>query len=316
MQYIDGNTVEKLLDMKSCIRLMRQTLVDLAEGRARQVLRTVLPLPEGNVLGVMPAAIDAKKVAGTKIITVFPGNFSMGLPSHQGVVLVFETRTGKLKAAVDGESITAIRTAAVSAAATELLARPNAGTLAVIGAGLQARKHLEALQIVRDIKKVFVWDIDAAAAERYAAEMSEKFRLPTQVCKTSTAALKDADLICTVTAAAQPVVRGADIKQGAHINAVGACRPDARELDTAAIAKGRIYADKMESLLNEAGDFLIPFREGAITKEVIAGELGEALSGQIGGRQDDKEITIFESLGLAVYDLAAADFVIEILLHG
>lgn len=311
MRFIDGNTVENLLDMKSCIRLMRETLIDLAEGRAEQMLRLVMPLHGGNLLGVMPGAIAGKKVAGAKIISVFPDNFYQGLPSHQGVVLVFETQTGKLQAVLDGESITGIRTAAVSAAATELLARKDAETLALIGCGLQARKHLEALIVVRDIKQVFVWDIDAASASRYAIEMSKKIALPVQVCKTSQEALKEADIICTVTAAQEPVICGAHIKNGAHINAVGACRPTTRELDTQAVLRGRIYADSMESLLSEAGDFLIPFAEGAVTKEQIAGELGEAFCGKIDGRRDASEITIFESLGLAVYDIAAAEFVIN-----
>ena len=314
--YIDGKTVETLLDMQSCIKLMRQTLEDLDAGRAEQVLRMAMPLPDGNVLGLMPAAIATKKVAGAKIISVFPGNFYQGLPSHQGVVLVFEMQTGKLQAVVDGETITAIRTAAVSAAASALLARKNADTLGIIGAGLQARKHLEALKLVREIKKVFVWDIDIVSADRYAQEMSEKFGMHIQVCKTSQEAVEEADIICTVTAAKEPIVYGAYIKEGAHINAVGACLPKVRELDTDIVTKGRIYADSMESFLNEAGDFLIPFAEGAVTKEIIAGELGAAFNGKIEGRRNESEITIFESLGLAVYDLAAADYVIKLVRAG
>ena len=311
MKYIDGNQVAALLDMKSCIALMRETLIEKAQGRAQQVLRVAMPLAEGKVLGVMPAAVLAKNVAGAKVITVFPDNFSKGLPSHQGVVLVFETLTGKLKAVVDGESVTAIRTAAVSAVATDLLAHRDSRILALIGSGLQARKHLEALLLVRNICAVYVWDIDYGSAERYAAEMSAKYGIPVNVCASSGEAAQNADVICTVTAAGEPVLYGADIKPGAHINAVGACRSDMRELDTAAVQAARLYADSIESLLNEAGDFLIPFNSGAVTKEIIAGELGDALLGKIGGRQDSNEITIFESLGLAVYDLAAADYVIN-----
>jgi len=311
MIFIDGKQVEALLDMESCIGLMRETLVDLAEGRALQVLRMLLPLEGGNLLGVMPGAILPKNVAGTKVISVFPGNFQRGLPSHQGVVLLFETLTGELKAIVDGESVTAIRTAAASAVATDLLARKDAATLAVIGSGLQARTHLEALLLVRDIHTVYVWDIDAGSAQRYAAEMSEKYRIAVIVCESSSQAVKEADIICTVTAAREPVVFGSSIKPGAHINAVGACSASARELDTEALANARIYADRMESLLNEAGDFIIPFNQGAITKEIIAGELGDALAGKIAGRLNDSEITIFESLGIAVYDVAAADYVFD-----
>ncbi|MCL1975695.1 MAG: ornithine cyclodeaminase family protein [Firmicutes bacterium] len=297
--------------MKSCIQLMKQTLIDFTTGRAQQVLRTAIPLEDGNVLGLMPAVIPGQKIAGAKIISIFPQNSGFGLPSHQGVVVVFETSTGKLHALVDGEAITAIRTAAVSAVASDLLARENAQTLAIIGSGLQARKHLEALTMVREIKSVFVWDIDNDSAKNYASEMREKYLLPIQVCPTSQQAIKEADIICTVTSAKEPVIFGQDIKEGAHINAVGACLPGARELDSATLARGRIYADSLVSFMNEAGDFLIPFSLGIVTKEIIVGELGAALAGNISGRQNDDEITIFESLGLAIYDLAAAHFVIS-----
>jgi len=233
-------------------------LIELAEGNAQQVLRTVLPLEGGNMLGIMPAVVGAKNIAGAKIITVCPGNFQKGLASHQGLVLVFETLTGQLKAAADGEAITAIRTAAVSAVATELLANRNAETLALLGSGCQARVHLEAIRLVRKIKKVFVWDIDANSAKRYADEMGAKFSLPIEVCGTSNEAVQDADIICTVTSAKEPVLLGRNLKNGAHINAVGACSANARELDTEALVKGKVYADRMESILNEAGDFLIP----------------------------------------------------------
>jgi len=311
MKYIDGSAVKELLRMSNCIELMKHTLIELSEGRAKQVLRMVMPLGESSFLGLMPSAISSKQIAGAKVISIFPQNSTRDLPSHQGVVLLFETETGELKAIVDGEEITAIRTSAVSAAATELLARNDSETLAVIGAGVQARYHLEAMLCVRDIKRVNVWDIDYNFASRYAKEMTEKHGLTVTVCKSSTEAIKDADIICAVSAAAEPVVYGKDIKDGAHINAVGACRANVRELDTEAVIKGRMYADSMESLMNEAGDFLIPYREGLVSEDVITGELGRALSGKIDGRRNDSEITIFQSLGLGVYDIAAADFVLK-----
>jgi ornithine cyclodeaminase len=222
--------------------------------------------------------------------------------------LVFETFTGQLVAAADGDAVTAIRTAAVSAVATELLSNKNAETLALLGSGRQARKHLEAIRLIRNIKKAFVWDIDTKSAIRYAAEMGEKFHLPVEVCQTSGEAVRGADIICTVTSSKEPVLFGKDVKDGAHINAVGACSANVRELDTETLVKGKVYADRMESILNEAGDFLIPLGSGAIGKEKIAGELGDALLGKIEGRRNTEEITIFEALGLAVYDLAAVDY--------
>ncbi|MCL2006664.1 MAG: ornithine cyclodeaminase family protein [Treponema sp.] len=309
MKFFDSTQVEALLDMEGCIKLMKETLIDLTEGRATQILRTVIPLGGGNLLGLMPSSISSKNLAGTKVITIFPGNFEKKLPSHQGVVLYFETLTGALKAVLDGESITAIRTAAVSAVATDLLARKNSEVLAIIGAGVQARTHLNALKRVRNLKKVLVWDINPDSAKNYAKEMGDKYSLPITVCDTSSEAVKDADIICTVTGAIKPVLFGKDLKKGVHINAVGACRPDARELDTDCIAMGKMYADRMESVLNEAGDFIIPYNEGLIGKEKIVGELGEALLGKIAGRETESDITIFEALGLAVYDLAAADYI-------
>jgi ornithine cyclodeaminase len=284
-------------------------LIDLAEGKSALVLRVVMPLDSGNLLGVMPAA--SKTSAGVKVISVFPENFSRGLSSHQGVVLVFETETGKLKGIVDGDAITAIRTAAVSAVAADLLALENSSVLAILGSGTQARKHLEAIVLVREIKNVFVWDIDNDSAKRYAAEMGGKFGIPVEVCATTSEAVRNADIICTVTSAREPILFGKDLKKGVHINAVGACRPDARELDTEAMVKGKVYADRIESVLNEAGDFLIPLAEGAIGKNKITGELGDALINKIEGRQTSDEITIFEALGLAVYDLAAADYLLN-----
>ena len=311
MEFINRQQVESLLDMQSCISLMHETLINLAHGHAEQMLRTVLPLSEGNAFALMPAIDGTKSIAGAKLITVFPDNFGHGLPSHQGIVLVFDTQTGSLKAAADGEAITAIRTAAVSAVATDFLANDNASRLAIIGSGTQARMHLEAILCVRNIIRVCVWDINASAAKRFAGEMQAKFGIEVDVCQSTAQAICDSDIICTVTAATEPVVFGQDIKNGTHINAVGACKPSARELDTYAVQRGLIFTDKMESLLNESGDFIIPFEQNLITKNQIAGELGCALLGKIPGRQSPEDITIYKSLGLGVFDLVAANYISE-----
>lgn len=311
MIYITGEQVKELLDMESCIKLIRETLPALSKGEATQILRTAMKLEGRNVLGVMPAAISSKKIAGTKIITVFPDNFKKGLPSHQGIVAVLEAETGSLKAIVEGDAITAIRTAAVSAVATDLLSRRDSGVLAILGSGLQARKHLEAIKLVRNIKQVFVWDINMESAKRYSKEMSERFGIPVRVCVTSEEAVKAADIICTVTAATEPVLFGRHVKKGTHINAVGACTPNCRELDTELVKSCSLYSDCIESTINEAGDYLIPLNEGAISEEHILGEIGDIILGKIKGRENDEEITVFEALGLAVEDLAASDFVIN-----
>jgi len=309
--YISGEQVNKLLDMQTCIQLMRETLSVLSKGEAIQVLRTAMKLEGRNVLGVMPSALLSQNIAGTKIITILPENLYKGLPSHQGVVVVFEAETGSLKAVVEGNSITAIRTAAVSAVATDLLSRQDSKSLAVLGTGLQARMHLEAIRHVRNIEHVYVWDRNMESALRYSTEMSEKFDISITACPTSEEAVKDADIICTVTAAKEPILFGKHVKKGAHINAVGACTPDCRELDSQLVKDCKLYTDRMESALHEAGDFLIPLQEGVIAQDHILGEIGDILLGNIKGRGNQEDITVFEALGLAVEDLAAADFVIN-----
>jgi ornithine cyclodeaminase len=311
MVYLTRDDARELLDMESCVPLMVDTLKALSRKEATQVLRSVIKLGDRNVLGIMPATMDSMKLAGAKVITVFPGNFSKGLPSHQGVVLIFETETGALKAAVDGDAITGIRTAACSAAATGALARKDAKVLAILGSGLQARAHLSAMRLVREITEVLVWDIDIDSAKRFKLEMEEAHGLPVTECQTSRDATRAADIICTVTAAKSPVLFGDSVKPGAHINAVGACSPDCRELDTNAVAKAKLFGDSRESALAEAGDLLIPIKEGALAESHFLGELGDVLLGRLAGRTLDTDITIFESLGLAVEDLASAEFIYE-----
>ncbi|WP_312118240.1 ornithine cyclodeaminase family protein [Brevibacillus reuszeri] len=309
--FISGEQVNKILDMQTCIQLMRETLSALSRGEAIQVLRTAMKLEGRNVLGVMPSALLAKNIVGTKVITIVPDNSYKGLPSHQGVVIVFEAETGSLKAIVEGETVTAIRTAAVSAVATDILSRKDANSLAILGTGVQARMHVEAILQVRDIEQVYVWDRRLESAVKFSKEMSEKFDISIVPCPTSEEAVKHADIICTVTAAKEPVLFGSHVKKGTHINAVGSCTPDCRELDTELIKACKLYTDRMESAIHEAGDYLIPLREGAIDEQHIMGEIGDILVGRISGRQDREEITVFEALGLAVEDLAAADFVIN-----
>ncbi|MDR2749694.1 MAG: hypothetical protein LBC41_03440 [Clostridiales bacterium] len=311
MVYLSRDDAIELLDMESCIPLMVDTLKALSQKEATQVLRSVIPLGDRNVLGIMPATMDFLKLAGAKVITVFPGNFAKGLPSHQGVVLLFETETGALKAVADGDAITGIRTAACSAAATDALARKDAKVLAILGSGLQARAHLLAMRLVRRIEEVRVWDIDVDSANRFKLEMEEAYGLPVTVCQTSREATANADIVCTVTAAKSPILFGDSVKPGAHINAVGACSPDCRELDTAAVAKAKLFGDRRESALAEAGDLLIPVKEEALDLSHFLGELGDVLLGRIAGRTLDTDITVFESLGLAVEDLASAEFIYE-----
>ncbi|MDR1439447.1 MAG: ornithine cyclodeaminase family protein [Clostridiales bacterium] len=298
------------LDMESCIGLMADTLASLSGGDARLEPRTAMRLGGGNLLGVMPACIKSKKIAGAKVLTVFPDNYASGRPSHQGQVLVFETEGGALKAIVGGETITGVRTAAVSAVATDRLANRDSRILGMIGAGLQARKHVEALLLVRGIELVNVWDISHERAAVFADEMSRRHNVRVEARATAEGAAAGADIICTVTPSRAPVLLAKYVKMGAHVNAVGACRPDARELDSDLVKMARFYVDSAESAKNEAGDYIMPLKEGAIGEGHIICELGDLILGKAEGRRSSLDVTVFKALGLAVEDLAAADFIV------
>ncbi|RLQ92397.1 ornithine cyclodeaminase family protein [Falsibacillus albus] len=311
MLSIDSSEVHTLLTMQSCIEAMRKALAELASGKAVQELRSVVPIEEGKLLGQMPGFLKHSEILGTKVITIFQNNHEKGLPSHQGVVLLFDSKDGSLKAAVDGNAITAIRTAAVSAVATDLLARKNAQTLCVLGSGEQARSHIEAMVLVRQIKLIKVWSRRREKAERLKAEMEKAFNISIQVCDTAEEAAADAEIICTVTASKEPVLLGEWVAKGVHVNAVGACKASDRELDSELVKQSEFFVDRRESAVHESGDYLIPLMEGVIDESHIAGEIGDLLVGKLRGRSSEELITVFESLGLAIEDLAAANFVYE-----
>jgi ornithine cyclodeaminase/alanine dehydrogenase-like protein (mu-crystallin family) len=306
---ISQDEVGRLLPMDACIDLMAEALVALTRGEALLPLRSMLRLPQSpNIFATMPAFSAPAKTVGVKVLTVFPGNHGTENDSHQGAVLIFETEHGTLQAVIDATAITMIRTAAVSALATRLLARDDATELAILGSGAQAKSHLEAIPLVRTIERVRVWSRDSEHA-RSLAELAEERGLPAVVSATVEQAVRGAHIVCTVTSSTEPILEGAWLSPGTHINAVGACTPNARELDTAAVVKGRVFVDRRESALAEPGDLLIPIKEGAIEKSHIVAELGELVAGTAQGRRSRDEITIFESLGIAVEDLAAARYV-------
>jgi ornithine cyclodeaminase len=292
--------------MEACIDVMADALRTTSRGDAVQPLRSVVWMPDRKgLLGLMPGFLGEPRSLGLKVVTIFPGNHGTGYDSHQGVVMLYDTDHGSPLAIIDASSITAIRTAAVSGVATRALARDDAGDLAILGAGVQAVTHLDAMRAVRRLRRVRVWSRDRAHAQRFA----DASPMPVEVMPTARAAVEGADLICTTTAAREPVLEGAWLHAGAHINAVGACFASARELDTAAVVRARLIIDRRESTLNEAGDFLIPRAEGAIGDDHIAGELGDVLLGSVAGRRTPDEVTLFKSLGIAVEDLAAADYI-------
>jgi ornithine cyclodeaminase len=310
MLILDQQAVTELLPMRECIDLMVSTLSTLARGDTILPLRTVVLIPNTNdAFAVMPAYIASPKTMGAKIITVYPGNHGTKFDSHQGAVLLFDPDNGSLAALLDATAITTIRTAAVSAVATWLLARQNASSLVMIGAGVQAHAHLEAMCAVRPIKTLRVWSRTAANAEHLAEVARRKFKLEASVASSGADAVRDADIICTTTSARAPVLLGEWLTPGTHVNAIGASQRSARELDTQCVVRSRLYVDRRESALNEPGDTLVPLEEGAITPDHIVAEIGELAVGRGVGRRDDSEITLFKSLGLAIEDLAAASYV-------
>ena len=307
---ISQQDVKALLPMGECMDVMAQTLKALASGEAILPLRNIMWLPERvGALGSMPAYLSGINVMGLKVISVFPGNHGTEFDSHIGAVLLYETTHGQLVAIVDATEITAIRTAAVSGVATRALARENAGDLTIMGTGTQAATHLAAMLDARDLRRVRVWSRNPEHARAFAERESQRHAIEIEPLDDARLAVAGADLICTTTSSHTPVLEGAWLAPGVHINAVGSSTPIARELDTAAVAAAALFVDRKESTLNESGDFLLAKADGAIGDEHIRGELGDVLLGTLAGRGSDDEITLFKSLGLAVEDVAAAHHV-------
>ena len=304
---ITAAEMDRALPMAECIEAMDRVLRVLAAGGAQLPLRSMLKLPDGSgLLGLMPAVLADPPVMGLKVVTVMPGNHGTELDAHQGAVMIFETRRGQPLAILDATSVTRIRTGAVSGVATRALAREDAGDLAILGSGTQAISHLEAMACVRRLRRVRVWSHDAGNARRFADREGARLGLEIEVAASAEQAVRGADLICTTTSAKEPILEGEWLDEGAHINAVGACFPHTRELDTRAVRRSRLIVDRRESALNEAGEILIPRAEGAITDAHILGELGDLLIGRCAGRTNARDVTLFKSLGIAVEDLAAA----------
>jgi ornithine cyclodeaminase/alanine dehydrogenase-like protein (mu-crystallin family) len=306
---LSQSEVEQLLPIEECIPVMEQALAALARGEVYQPLRQVIRAPNaGGFLGLMPAHWHSY---GLKAVCVFPENPKRGLDTHLGAVLLYDGATGGLLAVMNASAITAIRTAAVTAVATKLLAREDAAELAMVGSGVQARAHLLAMAAVRPIRSARIAGKQVASASRMAREMSERVKFPLHPAGSVEEAVRGASLIVTATSSHQPVLRREWISAGAHINLVGSSIPSAREADGPTMKAGSLFVDRRESTLNESGDYLYALREGAIAEDHIRAEIGEVLTGSKKGRGSRDEITIFKSLGLAVEDLASAAYLYE-----
>jgi len=288
MLFLDEEQVRKHLRMADLIPAMEKALIDFSAGKVTPPVRQVIPVdPPGGFYGMMPALTP--EGLGQKIVTFYPPNAQTNLPTHMATILLNDPQTGAPLAVMDGRLITEMRTAAVSAAATKLLAQPNAKILAILGSGVQARSHAEALRLVRQFEEIRVWSPNKSHAEQFAKEIGAK-------AMSAEAAVRDADVVVTATSSRMSILRGAWLRPGCHVNAVGACRPDWRELDDDAM-RNVIFVDSREAALKESGDVILPGAK-------IYAELGEAFAGKINSRAN--EITIFKSLGMAVEDIVAA----------
>jgi len=310
---LDSEQIRELLPMRDCIESMADALAALARGEVFQPLRTIIRPPEARgLLGLMPAYRTGEHGAfGMKAICVFPGNPAIGKDAHQGAVMSFSRHTGEMIALMNASEITAIRTAAVSAVATRLLAREDAHQLGIIGAGVQARTHLVALDAVRSIKQARVACRNIEHAQELVREMQPRFSFRIEAVKTNEEAVRGADLIVTATSSQEPVINKDWISPGAHVNAIGTHSPNSREIDSATMAAARIFVDRRESAMNESGDYLLAAKEGLINADSIVGEIGELLMGTKRGRNSVDEITLFKSLGLAIEDVACAEYLYE-----
>jgi alanine dehydrogenase len=307
MILLSEHDIRALLTMEDLINVMHSALAEFSSGHAKQPLRTVMEVGEQHAfVGVMPAFMPKSGALGTKLVTVFGSNAALGLPSHLATILLLDPSTGELLAVMDGRYITEARTAAVSAVSARLLARRDAGLLAILGSGVQARSHLRALSCIYALRGVRVWSPTESRRRAFAEEMQKEIAVPISPVTTAQAAVTNADLVVLATATREPVVESEWIADGAHIVAVGACRPDQREMSTALVQRSRVFVDSRIGALAEAGDLVIPIRERAFDARHIAGELGEVASGTIAGRQSASEVTLFKSLGMAVEDVAAA----------
>jgi ornithine cyclodeaminase len=312
IRILRGADVRALLPMAECIELMRRTMIAVSEGRVVLPLRNIMSMPgDRGLFGVMPGYLADPECFGIKLLSMNPRNKPPQYSSHLGLVMLFEPEHGLPVALLDAAEITAIRTAAASGLATRLLAREDAGDLAILGAGEQARSHLEAMRTVRMLRRVRIWARDPERAAVFAAEQGARHGIRIETAGSVRDAVVDADLICTTTAARSPILMGEWLSPGAHLNVVGSSRSSAAEIDTAAVAKSRFFVDRRDSTVHEGGEYLAALKAGAITPEHILAEIGEVANASKKGRLSPRDITLYKSLGIAPQDLASAHHILQ-----
>jgi ornithine cyclodeaminase/alanine dehydrogenase-like protein (mu-crystallin family) len=308
--FLSAADVDRALSMPAAIAAVREAFIDLSGGRADVPVRTQMALAGDGAALFMPVHLPRQNRLGVKVVTVIPENRERDLPTIQALVAVFDAETGRPLAVMDGELLTAMRTGAASGVATEALARKNAATAAVIGAGVQGMRQLEAVCCVRTIREALVFDVVRERAEAFATEMGRRLGRTVRVLDKASGVFA-ADIVCTATASGQPVVADADLARGVHVNAIGTYRPDTREIPGTAVGRATLFVDSREACMAEAGELVMAMAEGQLDPTVLPAEIGEVLAGSRPGRTDDAELTLFKSVGNAVQDLAVAGLVLE-----
>lgn len=306
MRFIDQEEVSRRLSYEVCIPIVRQAMTSLSKGETKQLLRSIIPLSEGRLFGIMPGALGAHGAFGAKLISVFQGNFARGIQSHQGLIILFDPESGAPVCVLDAGQITAIRTAAASAVATDALARNDARHLTLLGYGEQAGTHARAVRQVRAIESIVVWGRSAERARAFAETMQRELSVPVTAAASVREAVAAADIVCTVTSAAEPILKGEWVRPGTHVNVVGSSHAGPVEVDSDLVVRSRFIADSRESVLNQGAEFLRAKAAGLIGDEHIVAEIGQVLAGEIDGRRSAEEITVYKSLGHVVQDLASA----------
>ena len=310
MLVLSEQQVQSLIDIDELIGALEQAHIQYSTGKAVMPVRLVVPLPEiqGRVTS-MPGYLNEDKALGMKVVTYFQENPKRNLPAILATIMLFSPETGKIIATMDGSYITAIRTACASAMATRALASPQTRVLGILGAGVQARAHIQALTRVRAIEKIKLYSPSGTSAAAIQKEMQPQIKPRIEVVKTAEEAVRDADLLATVTTAKEPIVKSAWLKAGAHVNAVGSHRPDLREIDGATLARAKLIVDSRDAIMAECGDILLALKEKSIGENAIHAEIGEVLAGKKSGRTSAGEMTLYKSVGIAIQDVAAANLV-------
>lgn len=311
MIVISAKDVARLLTYDACIEALRDAMQALSRGTTLQLLRAFMPLDQERMFAIMPGALGRQDYFGAKLISVFADPERPGRSAHRGVVALFDGKSGFPLCIADAEAVTLIRTASASALATKVLAREQASVLAIIGCGQQAAAHVEAISRVRQLRQIVVWGRSTVTATSFAERLAGTTRLSIRVANDIESAVREADIVCTVTASREPILKGTWLRAGTHVNLVGASGPTAAEADCELVRRSRYFVDSRQAALTQAGELLRAKESGTVDDGHIAGEIGEVLAGRCEGRLGNDEITVYKSLGHAVQDLAATAYVYQ-----